>query len=58
MGTTRDSNLSLLMKANKPTPKKSIIDTKHTLLGPVYIWVDHQLQQVKHLLTTPAQDSQ
>ena len=40
---------------NKKLKTIAIIDTNHTLLVPVYIWVFHQLQWVKHLLKTPVQ---
>ena len=58
MGENRDSNLYLLMKIhNKISKKWAIIDTKRTLLVPVYIWVYFQLKKAKHLLTTPIQYS-
>ena len=54
MGSKKDSNLYLLMKVHNPTLKtQAIIDTNHTLLVPVSIWLKHQLQQLNHLLLTP-----
>ena len=39
MSSNRESNIYLLMKVHKPTLKTwAIIDTKHTLLGPVNIY--------------------
>ena len=46
-----DSKIYLFMKVHKKTLKTRVrIDKNNTLLGPVYIWVDHQLQRVKHVL--------
>ena len=35
---------------------RDVIDTKNTLLGLVYIWVDYQLEKVKYILPKHIQD--
>ena len=56
MGGNRNSNLYLIIKVHKPKLKiRDIIDTKHNIIEPVSIWMDYQLQIVKHLHPKPIQ---